>query len=84
VVESALGWLGPEALDQRRIYTGANWSAAIGNPFRSFGSTGEGLETLLSDRRVTRGEPVVFVLHLAHPRVEYRDRGKSALVIDEP
>jgi hypothetical protein len=30
---------------------------------------------------VTRDEPVVFVLHLAHPRVEYTDRGKSALVI---
>jgi hypothetical protein len=82
VLESAFGWLGPEAEDQRRIYTGANWSAAIGNPFREFGGTGEGLERALAEMRATFDEPVVFVLHLAHPRVEYRDRGKSALVID--
>jgi hypothetical protein len=81
VLESAFGWLGPEAKDSRRICTGANWSAAIGNPFRTFGSTGEGLERALADMRATRNEPVVFVLHLAHPRVEYTDRGKSALVI---
>jgi hypothetical protein len=30
---------------------------------------------------VTANEPVVVVVHLAHPRVEYTDRGKSALVI---
>jgi hypothetical protein len=81
VLESAFGYLGPAAPDNRRIYTGANWSAAINNPFRSFGATGEGLETALSSMRATRAEPVVFVLHLAHPRIEYRDRGKSALVI---
>jgi hypothetical protein len=81
VLESAFGWLGEEAEDSRRIFAGANWSAAIKNPFRSFGSTGEGLETALADRRATSAEPVVFVLHLAHPRVEYTDRGKSAIVI---
>ena len=63
------------------ICTGANWSAAIKNPFRAFGSTGEGLETTLAKLRATRDEPIVFVLHLACPRVEYTDRGKSALVI---
>jgi hypothetical protein len=81
VVESAFGWLGKEAEDERKICVGANWSAAIKNPFRSFGATGEGLETHLADLRATWSEPVVFVLHLAHPRVEYTDRGKSALVI---
>jgi DNA topoisomerase VI subunit B len=81
VLESAFGWLGEEAGDNRRIYTGANWSAAIKNPFRSFGNTCEGLETILADMRVTRYEPIVFVLHLAHPRIEYTDRGKSAVVI---
>jgi hypothetical protein len=82
VLESAFGWLGPDAEDQRKIFASANWSAAIGNPFRSFGGTGEGLETALADMRATSTEPVVFVLHLAHPRVEYTDRGKSALVIE--
>lgn len=81
VLESAFGYLGADASAHRRIYTGANWSAAIKNPFRSFGSTGEGLETALADMRATSNQPVVFVLHLAHPRVEYTDRGKSALVI---
>ena len=81
VIEAAFGWRGEQAPDQRKIVTGANWSAAIKNPFRSFGATGEGLETQLAQLRATRNEPVVFVLHLAHPRVEYTDRGKSALVI---
>src|SRR5262249_2179124 len=48
VLETAFGYLG-ESGECRRIYTGVNWSAAIRNPFRSFGSTGEGLETLLAD-----------------------------------
>jgi hypothetical protein len=81
VLESAFGWLGDESEDERKIVVGANWSAAIKNPFRSFGATGEGLETHLAQLRATRNEPVVFVLHLAHPRIEYTDRGKSALVI---
>jgi DNA topoisomerase VI subunit B len=81
VLESAFGYLGPDAAVGRRIYTGANWSAAIKNPFRTFGATGEGLETQLADLRATRDEPIVFVLHLACPRVAYTDRGKSAVVI---
>jgi hypothetical protein len=81
VLESAFGWKGEKAKDERQIVTGANWSAAIANPFRTFGGTGEGAETILANLKVTRMEPVVFVLHLAHPRVEYTDRGKSALVI---
>jgi hypothetical protein len=81
VLESAFGWLGEGVADKRKICAGANWSAAIKNPFRAFGGTGEGLETVLAKLRATREEPVVFVLHLAHPRVEYTDRGKSALVI---
>ncbi|MBW3599073.1 MAG: hypothetical protein KY475_17610 [Planctomycetes bacterium] len=82
VLESAFGWLGPAANDRRRIYSGANWSAAIKNPFRSFGTTGEGLEATLTEMRAGRNEPIVFVLHLAHPRVEYTDRGKSALIVE--
>jgi hypothetical protein len=81
VLESAFGWLGEGALDQRRIFAGVNWSAAIRNPFRSFGSTGEGLETALAKLRATRSEPIVFVIHLAQPRISYLDRGKSALAI---
>jgi DNA topoisomerase VI subunit B len=81
VLESAFGCFGGDAPNVRKIYSGANWSAAIRNPFRSFGETGEGLETVLADMRATRNEPIVYVLHLAQPRVEYTDRGKSALVL---
>ena len=81
VLESAFGWLGDNARDSRRIYAGANWSAAIHNPFRTFGATGEGLEADLTKMRAGAEEPVVIVLHLAHPRIAYTDRGKSALVM---
>jgi hypothetical protein len=82
VMEAAFGYLGADAPDSRRIFSGVNWSAAIRNPFRSFGNTGEGLEAVLSDLKVGSHEPVVYVLHVAHPRVEYTDRGKSALIVE--
>jgi DNA topoisomerase VI subunit B len=81
VIETAFGWLGSEADDDRCIFSGVNWSAAIHNPFRSFGSTGEGLEAALSEMKAGQAEPIVFVIHLAQPRVEYTDRGKSAIAI---
>ncbi len=81
VLEAAFSWRGDEAEDQRQIFTGANWSSAIKNPFRSFGSTGEGLEATLTELRAGADEPIVYALHLAHPRIEYTDRGKSAIVI---
>lgn len=81
VLESAFGYLADEPDANRQIFAGANWSAAIKNPFRSFGVTGEGLEAALTEMRVGGREPIVFCLHLAHPRVQYTDRGKSALVM---
>ena len=81
VLESAFGWKGDASRDWRTIISGANWSSSIKNPFRSFGATGQGLEAALSEMRASANEPVVFVLHLAHPRVEYTDRGKSSLVV---
>jgi hypothetical protein len=82
VLESAFGWLGQQSRDERRIFAGANWSAAIKNPFRSFGSTGEGLEAELNNLKAGAREPIIFALHLAHPRVSYTDRGKSALIVE--
>jgi hypothetical protein len=57
---------------------------ALGNPFRSFGRTGEGLESQLSALRAGRSEPILFFLHLASLRVMFADRGKTALVMAEP
>jgi len=82
VLESAFGWLGDESTDLRKIFAGANWSAAIKNPFRSFGATGEGLEAELNNLKAGAHEPIVFALHLAHPRASYTDRGKSALIVE--
>jgi hypothetical protein len=79
VVEVAFGWV-EKSDTRRRMITGANWSAAIGNPFRSFGSVGEGLESVLAEQRAGRAEPVYYLVHLAMPRLEYTDRGKTAIL----
>ncbi len=79
VVEFAFGWC-PEAKD-RRLITGVNWSPGITNPFRQLGSYGQSLDTILSQQRADRNEPVILVLHVACPRVDYTDRGKSAIAI---
>lgn len=79
VVETAFGWC-PDT-DQRRLVTGINWSPGIINPFRQLGPYGASLDTVLTEQRATIGEPVILVLHMACPRVEYTDRGKSAVVI---
>jgi DNA topoisomerase VI subunit B len=78
IVETAFGWC-PEA-NSRRLVTGVNWSPGIVNPFRELGRFGQSLDTILSQQRASRNEPVVLVLHMSCPRVEYTDRGKSAVV----
>ena len=67
----------------RVIITGANWSAAINNPFRHFGSTGEGLENTLAKVRANGGQPVICALHLASARIQFADRGKSAIILTD-
>jgi DNA topoisomerase VI subunit B len=79
VVEAAFAWC-PD-LTSRRLITGVNWSPGIVNPFRALGSYYQSLDTVLSQQRADRDEPVVVLLHLACPRVEYTDRGKSAVVV---
>ncbi len=79
VVETAFGWC-PNA-GSRRLVTGVNWSPGIINPFRELGRLGQSLDTILSQQRADRDEPIILVLHMACPRVEYTDRGKSAVVI---
>ena len=72
----------PGADTDRRIITGINWSPAVGkNPFRQLGS--ESLDSILQEQRAGHDEPIVFLLHLACPRIQYTDRGKSAVVMDD-
>ena len=49
--------------------------------FRELGRFGQSLDTILSQQRADQDEPVILVLHMACPRVEYTDRGKSAVVV---
>jgi DNA topoisomerase VI subunit B len=79
LIEAAFAWC-PD-LTSRRLIAGVNWSAGIVNPFRTLGPYRQSLDTVLSQQRADRDEPVVVFPHLACPRVEYTDRGKSAVVI---
>ena len=85
VIEIAFGVL-QGALDgaegRGREIRGLNWSPALGDPFRSLGSDGESLTAMLRDLKVSRNDPVVTFINVAHPRLQYLDRGKSAVVID--
>jgi DNA topoisomerase VI subunit B len=65
----------------RKFVTGANWSAGITNPFRRFGSTGEGLENTLAKVRANASQPVICALHLASAFIQYADRGKSSIIL---
>jgi DNA topoisomerase VI subunit B len=67
----------------RKFVTGANWSAAIHNPFRAFGSTGEGLENTLAKVRANASQPVICALHLASAYIQYADRGKSSIILTD-
>jgi DNA topoisomerase VI subunit B len=88
VVEFAFG-LHQSGLSQekviisRKFVTGANWSAGITNPFRRFGSTGEGLENTLAEVRANAGQPVICALHLASAYIQYADRGKSSIILSD-
>ena len=80
VIEAAFGWC-PDGENSRRIITGVNWSPAIENPFRSLGAYGESLDSILAEQRSGRDEPIIFVLHLARPRIEYTDHGKTTVAL---
>jgi len=79
VIETAFAWC-PDA-KERRLVVGINWSATIINPFRELGEFGVSLDTILTEARAGRNDPVIVFMHLAHPRVEFTDRGKSAVVM---
>jgi DNA topoisomerase VI subunit B len=81
LIETAFGYC-PEGPPVRRIITGVNWSPAIGNPFRSLGTYGESLDSVLSEQRSGENEPIIFVLHLARPWIDYTDHGKTAIALN--
>jgi DNA topoisomerase VI subunit B len=80
ILEVAFAW-NPD-LGQRRFCAGINWSPCIVNPFRELGDSG-GLDGILESQRAGPEEPVIIAVHFACPRVQFMDRGKSAIVIEE-
>ena len=79
LAEAAFGYC-PKGINERRIITGVNWSPAIsGDPFRRLGDLGQSLGSILTKQRAGPDEPIITVLHLACPRIEYLDRGKSSV-----
>jgi DNA topoisomerase VI subunit B len=78
VIEAAFAYC-PEGVNQRRIIHGMNWSPAINNPFRHL--DGESLDSVLSGQRCGHHEPIMVVLHLVRPGIEYTDHGKTTVNI---
>ena len=54
----------------RTLSIGINFSPALSQPFYA-------LDTALNEARCTRTDPVVMLIHLACPAVQFSDRGKS-------
>lgn len=79
VVEVACGILRREYQGcGRDLVIGLNWSPALTRaPIRQ-------LSEILGEQRVDSGDPVVVLIHLACPRLEFTDRGKSVLSLPMP
>ena len=57
---------------------------AIGHtPFRNLGRAAESLDSLLTEQRAGRDESVRLLIHLASPWIQYTDRGKSSISLDD-
>jgi DNA topoisomerase 6 subunit A-like protein len=75
VLELACGWYTSDyAGCGRQIIVGVNWTPALKSPFIA-------LQALLGEARVDSFDPVAVLVHLAMPRVDYTDRGKSTVAL---
>jgi hypothetical protein len=54
----------------RILRTGMNWTPALGDPIPT-------LSNLIQEMRIDRHDPVSLLIHLARPRFEFVDRGKT-------
>jgi hypothetical protein len=75
VLEVACGWY-TEAFWERkqRSVVGVNWTPALRSPFPEF-------PELLGKARVDNFDPVLVFVHLAMPRPDFTDRGRSVLML---
>ena len=74
MVEAGFAWL-PDGAEQRFLVGGVNWSPGVTLPFQQLLGEFAGLY-------VGRNEPIVLVVHLAHPRPVVRDRGKASVHLE--
>lgn len=77
VLEVALGIYTDTYMDtlwggERDVAVGLNWSATFQPPIRE-------LLNLLGQQRVDAHDPVVILVHLACPLMQFTDRGKGVL-----
>jgi DNA topoisomerase VI subunit B len=73
VVEVAFGVMSQDVASSQ-VTAGINWSPALRVPFPE-------LSVHLGEMRVDEEDPVAMLVHLALPRAEYTDRGKSRLAM---
>jgi len=73
VLEVAFGIAGDLSARDRLLLVGRNWSPLLRAPAE--------LATLLGQQRVDPHDPVIVVVHLACPRLEHTDAGKTALIL---
>jgi DNA topoisomerase VI subunit B len=73
VLELAFAWRRADCpREGRQIIAGVNWTPSIRFPFQE-------LPSWLGEQRLDEDDPVLFFAHLAMPRPDFTDRGKSVL-----
>jgi DNA topoisomerase VI subunit B len=73
VLELACGWYTDDYVGcEQRTIVGVNWTPALKSPFPM-------LQSLLGEARVDSFDEVAVLVHLAMPRPDFTDRGKSVL-----
>ena len=66
-----------DADKSRTLRIGINFSPALAEPFAS-------LDSALGDALCTNGDPVVVLVHLVCPAVQFTDRGKTKATLPRP
>lgn len=56
----------------RQLFIGMNWSPTLGVPDQA-------IQDIIQQQRIDSSDPVLFLIHMARPRFEFMDRGKTRL-----
>ena len=69
-VEVVFALKGDTKKAHRTVITGMNWTATIGTP-------ADEIDELVGQQRIGPDKPVLLIIHLAKPRFQFTDRGKT-------